>query len=105
MGEIGEMVRKKTRKGILLLAVCAMILGSCFSAAYAEDSAGMNGAASDTEADTGYPAGDPEEVAAVILHTNDVHVGYQDNIGYDGLALYGRGKTDRSRCGDRRTFS
>ena len=24
----------------------------------------------------------------MILHTNDVHVGYQDNIGYDGLALY-----------------
>lgn len=35
-----------------------------------------------------YPAGDPGEVAAVILHTNDVHVGYQDRIGYDGLALY-----------------
>ena len=35
-----------------------------------------------------FPAGDPEDVAAVILHTNDVHVGYQDNIGYDGLALY-----------------
>ena len=35
-----------------------------------------------------FPAGDPKDVAAVILHTNDVHVGYQDNIGYDGLALY-----------------
>ena len=35
-----------------------------------------------------YLAGDPEEVAAVILHTNDVHVGYQDAIGYDGLVLY-----------------
>ena len=40
------------------------------------------------EAQTTYPAGNPEEVAAVILHTNDVHVGYQDNIGYDGLELY-----------------
>ena len=29
-----------------------------------------------------------EDVAAVILHTNDVHAGYEDNIGYDGLALY-----------------
>ncbi len=38
------------------------------------------------ETDTIYLAGDPEEVAAVILHTNDVHVGYQDSIGYDGLA-------------------
>lgn len=35
-----------------------------------------------------YPAGDPKEVAAVILHTNDVHVAFEDNIGYDGLALY-----------------
>lgn len=35
-----------------------------------------------------FQAGDPEEVAAVILHTNDVHVGLQDNIGYDGLSLY-----------------
>lgn len=35
-----------------------------------------------------YPLGDPAEVAAVILHTNDVHVGFEDNIGYDGLALY-----------------
>ena len=40
------------------------------------------------EAGTGevFPAGNPEEVDAVILHTNDVHVGLQDNIGYDGLA-------------------
>ena len=33
-------------------------------------------------------AGNPEDVAAVILHTNDVHVGVEDNIGYDGLALF-----------------
>ena len=31
---------------------------------------------------------DAEQVATVILHTNDVHVAFQDNIGYDGLALY-----------------
>jgi 2',3'-cyclic-nucleotide 2'-phosphodiesterase (5'-nucleotidase family) len=31
---------------------------------------------------------DSEQVAAVILHTNDVHVAFEDNIGYDGLALY-----------------
>lgn len=30
----------------------------------------------------------PEEVAAVILHTNDIHCGYEDNIGFDGLVLY-----------------
>lgn len=35
-----------------------------------------------------YLAGNPEDVAAVILHTNDVHVAFEDNIGYDGLALY-----------------
>lgn len=39
-------------------------------------------------ADEKYPAGDPEEAAVVVLHTNDVHVSYEDNIGYDGLALY-----------------
>ena len=38
--------------------------------------------------DAVFPAGNPEEVAAVILHTNDVHVGLEENIGYDGLALY-----------------
>lgn len=46
------------------------------------------GAAAEESADTAYPAGNPDEVAAVILHTNDVHVAFQDNIGYDGLALY-----------------
>ncbi len=38
------------------------------------------------EPDTG--ADPSKEVAAVILHTNDIHCGYADNIGYDGLALY-----------------
>ena len=33
-------------------------------------------------------ASEGEGVAAVILHTNDVHAGYEDDIGYDGLALY-----------------
>ncbi len=46
------------------------------------------GSAEEAAPDAAYPAGDPEEVAAVILHTNDVHVGLQDYIGYDGLALY-----------------
>jgi len=39
-------------------------------------------------ADGNWLAGDPAQVAAVILHTNDVHVAFQDDIGYDGLALY-----------------
>ena len=38
-------------------------------------------------ADGNWLAGDPAQVAAVILHTNDVHVAFQDDIGYDGLAL------------------
>ena len=29
-----------------------------------------------------------DDVAAVILHTNDVHCGFEENIGYDGLSLY-----------------
>ncbi len=40
-----------------------------------------------SDADAGLPD-DADQVAAVILHTNDVHVAFQDNIGYDGLALY-----------------
>ena len=44
--------------------------------------------AEEAGADAEFPAGNPEEVAAVILHTNDVHVGLEEKIGYDGLALY-----------------
>ena len=39
-------------------------------------------------ADENWLADDPAQVAAVILHTNDAHVAFQDNIGYVGLALY-----------------
>ena len=55
-------------------------------AEYAEDTAHAVDTAH-TE-DAAYPAGDPDEVAAVILHTNDVHCALEDRIGYDGLALY-----------------
>ena len=54
----------------------------------AAEPAETTGTAEGAGTETAYPVGDPEEVAAVILHTNDVHVGLQDNIGYDGLALY-----------------
>ena len=54
----------------------------------AAESSESSGKTEETGTDTEFPAGNPEEVAAVILHTNDVHVGLQDNIGYDGLALY-----------------
>ena len=56
--------------------------------AAAAEAALRAGTAEGTETGEEFPAGDPDEVAAVILHTNDVHVGLQDNIGYDGLSLY-----------------
>ncbi|MBQ4514096.1 MAG: bifunctional metallophosphatase/5'-nucleotidase [Anaerolineaceae bacterium] len=31
---------------------------------------------------------DNDEVAAVVLFTNDIHCAYEENIGFDGLALY-----------------
>jgi len=70
---------KKSLKSVLLVVLC-LSLAAC-SFAYAEATAADQGAQA-------YPAGNPEDVAAVILHTNDVHVGFEDNIGYDGLALY-----------------
>ena len=70
---------KKNDRKRYLAAMIWMVMLLC-TAVYAS--------ASDLVIDTEYPAGNPEDVAAVILHTNDVHVGYQDNIGYDGLALY-----------------
>ena len=58
---------------VTLIIACLLTFGGLFSAgAYA---------------DAGTP-GDVEQVAAVILHTNDAHVAFEDNIGYDGLALY-----------------
>ena len=54
----------------------------------AEQSLSEGAEAAENRTDPAYLAGDPEEVAVVILHTNDVHVGFEDNIGYDGLALY-----------------
>ena len=56
--------------------------------AAAAEAALRAGTAEGTKTGQEFPAGDPGEVAAVILHTNDVHVGLQDNIGYDGLSLY-----------------
>jgi 2',3'-cyclic-nucleotide 2'-phosphodiesterase (5'-nucleotidase family) len=52
------------------------------------DTASPAAIAEEAGADAVFPAGNSEEVAAVILHTNDVHVGLEENIGYDGLALY-----------------
>ena len=68
---------KKTMIAVMLASLLA--ISGLFSAF----------ALADTSAATPeYPLGDPAEVAAVILHTNDAHVGFEDNIGYDGLALY-----------------
>ena len=70
---------KKRLRFVLTVVLCLSLTACAF--AYAEAPAADRGAQA-------YPAGNPEDVAAVILHTNDVHVGYEDNIGYDGLALY-----------------
>jgi 2',3'-cyclic-nucleotide 2'-phosphodiesterase (5'-nucleotidase family) len=70
---------KKRLRFLLPVALCFFLVVCAF--AYAEATAADQGAQA-------YPAGNPEDVAAVILHTNDVHVGYEDSIGYDGLALY-----------------
>ena len=70
----------KKRLGFVLLVVLCFSLAACASA-YAEGPVADQGMQA-------YPAGNPEDVAAVILHTNDIHVGFEDNIGYDGLALY-----------------
>ena len=63
--------------GIAYLSACS---GTAVLAESSEKAAGQEGPV--------YPAGNPDDVAAVILHTNDVHVAFEDNIGYDGLSLY-----------------
>ena len=69
---------KIRNKLLAVLLLIALVLTQMTS--LAEDASSEPAAA--------FPAGNPGEVAAVILHTNDVHLGLQDNIGYDGLALY-----------------
>ena len=68
---MSEKVSIKKRPGFVLLI---LLLISGITCVFAD---------SETAADA-----HPEDVAAVILHTNDVHVAFEDNIGYDGLALY-----------------
>ena len=67
------MNQKKNRWKWTALILMIVMIGGLFSAS--------------AYADAGTP-GDVEQVAAVILHTNDAHVAFEDNIGYDGLALY-----------------
>ena len=62
------------KKTIVTLIIACLLAFSCLFPAFAFADAGM--------------PGDAERVAAVILHTNDAHVAFEDNIGYDGLALY-----------------
>ena len=64
------------KRMIALILMSLLIIGLLPAGALAEEAA-----------EAAYLAGNPEDVAAVILHTNDVHVAFQDNIGYDGLAL------------------
>ena len=70
-------VGKRSRGLILLLMAAVMVAALCLLAVYRKAPSGGGEAAA--------PA---DEVAAVILHTNDVHCGFEENIGYDGLALY-----------------
>ena len=67
------------KRSLLTLTVACLLAFSCLFSVFAFADA--------ADAGVGTPD-DAEQVAAVILHTNDVHVAFQDNIGYDGLALY-----------------
>ena len=67
----------------IILIITVMLLLAVTTAAFA--SSAEEAAAEPVSV---FPAGSPDEVAAVILHTNDVHAGYADIIGYDGLVLY-----------------
>ena len=91
------MDKNKKRYIAVLITLVLILLGAAYAASggflKGKDVSGTpeTSSAADTESgaetNSEYLAGDPGEVAAVILHTNDVHVGFQDNIGYDGLAL------------------
>ncbi|MBO7373870.1 MAG: bifunctional metallophosphatase/5'-nucleotidase [Oscillospiraceae bacterium] len=72
-----KQVGKKSRGLLLLLMAAVMVAALCLLAVTRKAPSGGGEAAA--------PA---DEVAAVILHTNDVHCGFEENIGYDGLALY-----------------
>ena len=82
-------MRNKAMRRWISILLFTVLLFTVTAGAFAE-TAEKSPADPVSPAETGMtePAGDPAEVAAVILHTNDVHVGYQDRIGYDGLALY-----------------
>ena len=67
------------KRSLLTLSIACLLAFSCLFSVFAF--------ADTAAADVGTPD-DAEQVAAVILHTNDAHVSFQDNIGYDGLALY-----------------
>lgn len=72
---------------MILTLLCLSGAGCVF--AYSETDALVKSSETTAKQDgQAYLAGNPEDVAAVILHTNDVHVALEDNIGYDGLALY-----------------
>jgi 2',3'-cyclic-nucleotide 2'-phosphodiesterase (5'-nucleotidase family) len=72
--------RMKKRISLIITVMLLLSVMTAALASSAEESA--------AETVSVFPAGSPDEVAAVILHTNDVHAGYADNIGYDGLVLY-----------------
>ena len=78
---------KKKMIFIFLVFLCFSITACVSAPSQTSATADSSEAASAQDKQT-YLAGNPEDVAAVILHTNDVNVAFEDNIGYDGLALY-----------------
>ena len=77
---------------VLVLGITAAVPVLADSADAVQSTEPAAVSAADTPVDVNteavYLAGNPEDVAVVILHTNDAHTYYQNNIGYDGLALY-----------------
>ena len=84
-GRRKELPMKKWLSAILLVLVLVMS-ASVPVPAYLADI--KTDASADAKTAVEYLAGNPDEVAVVILYTNDAHTYYQSNIGYDGLALY-----------------
>ena len=78
---------KRSMKKWLGFVIWTFLFFLGITCVFANAETAIQAASSETAAGT-YLAGNPEDVAVVILHTNDVHVAFDDNIGYDGLALY-----------------
>ena len=85
-------IKSSTILTMMLIAVLSTSVWGCSlngRETPAGSGASETAAAEDTpDAAEDTPDAAADGVAAVILHTNDVHCGFEDNIGYDGLTLY-----------------